>query len=290
MNRNKQIHPWILLILIAGAITVSAATASAQNMHVLMMIDDGHPKTGRAHEIDKDRIEGLMEITISDMFEKERPDATVNIKELLSSDNTLTMENIFDWFRNLNPSPDDVVFVYYSGPGGADEENPKRRYLKIGELKLYREGIATIIEVMQCRLKILITDTYNNTIVISIHPSMARASDDIFGDLFLKHEGFLNLTSAASGQIAIADEIEGGLFTQTLMGEIAVPFLSELDRKPQDGFVSWEEVFELTKEIMNYSYEASEPAFPSSLKDTLQQRNQTTQTPEVLSDFPKRIR
>ena len=138
MNRNKQIHLWIVLILLVGAITIFVPTVLAQDIHVLIASDDGNPISGKSHKIDKNSIGALVKVNIGFMFEKERPDATVNIKELLSSDNTLTMENIFDWFRNLNPSPDDVVFVYYSGPGGADEENPKRRYIKLGELKLYR--------------------------------------------------------------------------------------------------------------------------------------------------------
>lgn len=293
MTRNKQIRLWISLILIAGSIAVFVTAAPAQNIHVLMVIDDANPRTGSRHTVDRLRIEALMNIGVRrHMFEKQRPDATVKMTELRSKDNQAKMDNILNWLQNVNPATEDVVFVYFSGPGGIDEADAKRRFLILqNDEKLYRKEIATLIEGMQCRLKILVTDTYN---AIDTRQLWDLVVDDwtvdVLHNLFFEHEGFLNITSSAFGQIAISSSERGGYFTASLINGMFPSDMRVIDRKPQDGFVSWEEVFEFTKEDMNYFYESSEPGFPSNLKETLQQRNQTTQTPEVLSEFPKRLR
>ena len=275
----------------ADPIPVSVPEMQTHDFHVLMVIDDANPKTGKRYTIDRDRIEALMKNRVGVMLEKQRPSATVKITELLSKDNQAKRDNIFSWLQNVNPGPNDVIFVYFSGPGGIDEGGVKRRYLYVQvDEKLYRNEIATLIESMQCRLKIFITDTYNE--IPDIPPLPPIFSDgfvDILHNLFLEHEGFLNLTSSAFGQIAISTPGRGGYFTASLMDGMFPWDLSVIDRNPQDGFVSWQEVFEFTKEDMNYCYEASEPQYPSSLKDRLKQLNQTTQIPEALSDFPIRI-
>ena len=66
--------------------------------------------------------------------------------------------------------------------------------------------------------------------------------------------------------------------------------MSEVDRNPEDGFVSWEEVFELKKKYLNDLYQTNSIEFSDRLKDRMQEIRQKTQVPEVLSDFLKRIR
>ena len=307
MNRNKQIHLWILLILIAGAITVSAATASAQDIHVLMVIDDGNPWTFKQHARDKDRIENLMKSSVASMLEKERPGATVNIDELKSNvdsfipDNPefMSRDNILKWVRNVNADRDDVVFVYFSGAGGAEKEAPHERYLYAprwdAELyrKLYRKELAKAVEELNCRLKILITEI---NIGRTVHQSvpLSYGNRNYLRQLFLEHEGFLNLTSTSLGGIALGDYINGGWFTLALTAGIlgqSIVKLEDIDQSPQDGFVSWKEVFIETKEYLDEFYKLNEHhfRFPPRLRERLKERNQTTQIPEVLSEFPKRI-
>ena len=270
-------------------IPVSVPEGQTQDIHVLMVIDDANPKTEKLRTIDRYRITALMENHVGAMLEKQRPGATVKVMELLSKDNQAKKDNIFNWLQNVNPGPDEIIFVYLSGPGGVDEAGTKGHFLLVQGEKLYRNEMATLIGDMQCRLKIFITDTYNEIPDIPPLPEMSVHGEDILNNLFFEHEGFLNLNSSALGQIAISGPRRGGYFTASLMNGMFPWDMDMIDRKPQDGFVSWEEVFEFTKEDMDFIYEVSEPNYPSSLKDTLKQYNQTTQTPEVLSDFPKRI-
>ena len=306
MNPNKQIHLWILLILIVGFITVSAATASAQDIHVLIASDDVDPMMGEQYEADKQKIVRLMENNVVSMLEKERLGTTISIDELLSSDDELTADNILGWLRRVNPGPDDVVFVYFSGHGGADIEGAKERFLRVQNVQggnLYRKELVKIMEGLNCRLKILITETGSsgpqgtkprrstNTrrfVGVSTHTPLTQT--DVLRQLFFEHKGFLNLTATRLGHFAIGNINDGGWFTEALIKGMLPPDLSEVDRNPQDGFVSWEEVFELTKEYLNKHYKANESNFSPLSRESLQQRNQTTQIPEVLSDFPKQIR
>ena len=121
----------VVLTLVVGFIVIFIPAAPAQNIHVLMMIDNGNPKTGLQHSIDKRRIEGLINTQVKPMLEKERSGATINIDELFSNDGQITSDNIFGWLQNANPSTDDVIFVYFSGHGGADKEGTQERFLYI---------------------------------------------------------------------------------------------------------------------------------------------------------------
>lgn len=303
MNHNKQIFLLILLILITGSIAVSAPAGPPQDIYVLMAIDNGNPQTSERHSLDRNRIEGLMLTKVVSMLEKEGLGTTISIDELLSNERELTAANILDWLRKVNPGPDDVVFVYFSGPGGADKEGAKERFLKVRGDNLYRKELVKIMEGLSCRLKILITEVDSsgppvtqprrstNTrrfVGVSTHDPLTQT--DVLRQLFFEHKGFLNLTATSLGHFAMGSATDGGWFTKALIDGMLPVDLSKVDRNPQNGFVSWEEVFELTKEYLNEHYKANEPNFSERLREMLEQRNQTTQTPEVLSHFPKRIR
>ena len=302
MNRNKQIHLLILLILITISIAVSAPAGTPQDIYVLLAIDNGNAKTGSQHMVDKDRIEVLMANRVVSTLKKERLGTTISIDELLSNDRELTAASILDWLRRVNPEPDDVVFVYFSGHGGADKTGAQERFLLLEDGKTYRKEIVKAMEALNCQLKILITDTDStgpptakpkratNTrryVGLSTHATLTET--DVLRQLFFEHKGFLNLTATSLGHSALADGSHGGWFTMALMRAMFSADLSKVDRNPQDGFVSWEEVFELTKEYLHEHYQVDESNFPPRMKERLERLNQTTQTPEVLSDFPKRI-
>ena len=288
MNINRTRYLLVALTLLVGCVTVFVSTTPAQDIHVLIVADDGHPKTGHLHRINKDKIEALMKRIIARMLEKEKPGATVKISELLYRQ--VTRENIFGWIQSLNPGTDDVVFVYFSGHGGADKEGTHEHFLNLYGEKINRKELAKAVEELNCRLKILITDASGYSPVIPIElPPRGNPDYSHLDDLFLEHEGFLNLTSASPGQLSIGDRVNGGYFTLALVDGILPWSMADIDRNPQDGFVSWEEVFEETKVLLDNCYEMAESKFSRRFKMVLRRRNQTIQTPEVLSEFPKRI-
>ena len=300
MKRNKKMYLSVVLILIVGTIAISAPAELTQDIHVLVVSDDADPKTGAQHKMDKDRIVGLMGHSVAIMLEAENPDAIVHIDELLSSNRQLTKDSILRWCRNVNPGTDEVVFVYFSGRGGADKTGAKERFLYVqNDEKLYRTEITPLLERMQCRLKILITEadsvgppatrprqTTNTQRVVDFSTTATLTETDALRQLFLEHKGFLNLTSTSLGHLSLENKLMGGYFTTSLMNAIIPDAFEDVDQFPQDDFVSWAEVFEFTKENLNEFYEVNEPTLLPSLKKRLKQLNQTTQVPEVLSEFP----
>ena len=329
----------VLSILLAGGTFVFILNAPAQDMFVLMVIDTDDPMGFKRCEVDKHRIENFIKSKVAPMLEKEKPGTMVKISALLSDHgHEITRENIFGWLQGLTLEPDDVVFVYFSGEGGADKEGIKGRFLRIRHReKLYRKELATVMEALNCRLKILITETSSvgpipmvvtdskrstGTEIIAevgktadtipkIIAEVGKTADTIphitpinyLRQLFLEHEGFLNLTSTSLGHAALGRDTEGSWFTKALIEEILrLDSDEEIWRlhSDEDGeiwrlhsvllknnFLSWKTVFELTSVSLDQFYKEQEQSFPAHLKTDLRKLNQTTQIPEVLSDFPK---
>ena len=164
-------------------------------------------------------------------------------------------KRLLDWINTLQTQDDDIVFVYYAGHGGADPET-RELYLTLSDdADLPRKQLATALKALPCRLKILLTDsgssgpmateTPEDTAGDAIHrrgttstPSLWPAT---FRHLFLQHEGFLNLTAATEGEDAYAIK-EAAFFTTAFLSAIR----GYADENA-DGFVSWEEVFHVTR-------------------------------------------
>ena len=226
------------------------------------------------------------------MLEMKNPSANLTVTELLSKSHQMTKNGIFGWLQNLNPNTDDVVFVYFSGHGGTDTET-KDMYITLqAKQRLYRKEIVEALEGLDCRLKMLITDA---RVFLDPHPVIILA--DPFADtkpalynLFFEHEGFLNISSASEGEIAVGDSREGGCFTRSLLDTIWEGVeIGYIDFEPQDGFVSWSEVFELTKEATMERFDRNKNAFPPRVLERMQKAGQTTQTPKYFGELPKRF-
>ena len=146
-------------------------------------------------------------------------------------------------------SDNDVVFVYFSGFGGATPETEKEQdafvYLQDGELR-QSDFAQKVQDVSNARLKILITDRCKGPLE---SPQILNSDEtSIFNKhtkithLFMEHEGFLHLSSASAGEYGWVDEQTGGLFTDTLLHAINHLSGSDLDRNG-DNFIAWQEIF-----------------------------------------------
>ena len=298
MKTMKGLHLLLVLTLFLSSTGVFVPAALAQNApvnapvnaHVLMVIDNGNPNTGKQHNVDKDRIEALMKNKVATMLEIERGKmSTVKMTELLSNDRQAKKDNIFNWLKDVNPDPDDIVFVYFSGHGGADKTGAQERYINLEGGKLYRKELVKAIEALPCRLKILITDACSAGPLAPETIPVFASQHDVLRDLFLGHEGFLNLTSTSLGHVAAGDPSMGSYFTAALMDGILPDDRNMVDKNPNDNFVSWEEVFEVATESLDEFFQANLPKFKKRMKERLKKINQKTQTPQALSEFPKRI-
>ena len=195
----------------------------------------------------------------------------------------MSRENILKWTEAVNADRDDIVFVYFSGHGGANR-GTRELYLSLpGGDKFDRNVLADAVERIPCRLKILLTDacSFGVPITIPYLNSVKRA----YLNLFLEHKGFLNVAAAVEGEFAIGNG-EGGIFTRTF-----VDVMLFVDKLGDDGFVSWEEVFEATKRKTHSYFHAiyTSPITPQSIKDTLAEVGQQSQRPKYFGELPKRF-
>ena len=207
-------------------------------------------------------------------------------------------QDAVNWLTSLRPSSEDTVFIYYSGHGAMD---PTETHLlqfdsSTGDL-LNREGLRKQLEGTSARLKVLITDTCSYRISTGYGMSAALPAEAYRGfaigvrergrsypsDLFLKHEGFLDVTAASPGEIAIGHPDVGGHFTSALLSQ---GFTAAADTD-KDNFVSWGEAF--AKAVAQTKKLYGQADFDGKLRATLQENKQTTQTPIARLPLPRRI-
>ena len=152
-----------------------------------------------------------------------------------------------------------------------------------------------------CRLKILLTDTDSygvpildggsstSSVGVPILDGGSSASSitlqKAYANLFLEHAGFLNVAGAVEGEYALGNA-EGGIFTRAFVD--IMPFV---DKFGDDGFVSWEEVFEATKEKTHFYFKMllRSPSMSQWLRETLTEVGQQSQRPKYFGKLPQRI-
>ena len=315
MHVIKRFPLFFVLTVLVSAAGIFASAADAQTIHYLQVIMESHPMTGNRHKLDGQAMQGLMQADIQTTIDDKIPTAAIRMSGLLSSDQDPaqlagpTLHYIMDWIKNLQLGSDDVVFIYFSGHGGADKTETKDMYIALqGQLRrdqrFYRKEIVEALEGLDCRLKILITEASSTGPPVSPPgssdgdvPLREKVSvggpisiDTALHNLFFEHEGFLNISSASEGESAFGENGAGSYFTKSLVDAIydRVEF-EYTDFNPQDGFVSWSEVFELTKEATMEMFEKNKKRFPSRILERMQETGQTTQTPKYFGELPKRF-
>ena len=129
----------------------------------------------------------------------------------------------------------------------------------------------------------LITDTCSNLVQTPppsahVYAKVQSRERKYTKNLFLEHTGFLDITAASKNQYAWGNNEIGGYFTVSLIGS----FTAETDAN-QDRFLSWEEVFDVTRRKTQQLFR--ETTFPSYV--LLNKNRQTTQTP-ICYELPEK--
>ena len=259
------------------------STPREAKVHALLIILND-PIIAKTLEKDSSKMQALLmtaslncEVRMTVMEAKS--DATSTVTEKRVSLNEVLDEQVSEhtggikadlitaWIRNLEPNANDTTLVYYTGHRKITE--PGAHVLTFGSMEsknmMDRRELSDLLLQKSCRLKILITDVDSSgpRVTEPLNPddrklysddhntsgtstSQKRNLIDAFKNLFLEHEGFLNLTAATEGEHAWGDLIVGGLFTKGLHNSI---FFDNFDNSDLDGddFLSWEEVFKLTR-------------------------------------------
>lgn len=284
-------------------------------VHALLIIPANDPAISQILKVDSSKIQTLLMeasqncgVRVTIMRSKTDATATVTekrmfLKQLLdeqSSEQTesIRADHVTAWIRNLEPKANDTILVYYTGHGNITESGAHILQFGTDEKNIMdRQELSDLLSQKPCRLKLLITDMDSSgpRVTEPLNPDDPNAVNTVgsthtarrlrevyaFQDLFLEHEGFLNLTAATEGEHSWGTEINGGIFTNALHDSI----FEGLDLN-SNHFLSWEEVFKLTREqVMLWHRRTSAAGFI----ELNQEKGIESQRPKYYGELPKRI-
>ena len=267
---------WIVLLF---ALMATPINASSQTVHALLVIVDADPSLGTAMQVNQEKMENLL-IAVAH-------EAGLRLEKrfLRSSRNEARKSYVIKWLEEIKPNSDDVIFVYFSGFGGATPQTEKEQdafvYLQDGEFR-QSDFAQKVQNVSPARLKVLITDRCRGFLKLTPVPN--RDETSMFTKqlkikhLFMEHRGFLHISSATAGEYGWIDEQTGSLFTDTLLHAINHPSDSDLDRNG-DRFITWQEIFEIVQQTTDDRFQRAYPTLSESLKKLLQEQGSDSQTP-----------
>ena len=232
--------------------------ATAQHVHALLVIMDGtrEPAAAAGFEVNRRRVEAMLE-TLNPAVVK---------SETLSAASPSAIHN---WIATQRVARDDTLFVYYSGKGLTPSD---------------REGLASAITAKACRLKIFVTDPCHHFMEVPKEQSKVVGEPSRTRQLFLQHEGFLNVTAVEPKHYAFGNTATGGFFTAALIDSIT----ASADTT-QDGFLSWNAVWKKAVSETKKMFTASN-AMIEYENLVAKKVPQTTQEPQNYGSFPTRAR
>ena len=279
---TKEVHA--LLIILGNDRYIRESTEKNQSMMVNMLkqlSNDCNVKMTLMKS--KSNFEGIITKTTFSNGIGETPQ--INRQDIIRS------EQVAEWLANLKPKSQDTVLIYYTGHG--EIKDLDTHYLIFDPVKLdglLRKEVVKSIQGLQCRLKILITDTDSSGPSVTepmrdeeTNTSVGTVLDqqDVLRHLFLQHEGFLNLTAATEGEHAFANSNFGSHFSYALISTV-----SKFRDTDADRFASWGEFFSQTRqETMNIFRNA---AFPPSMIRDFERLGIEGQRPKYYGQLPKR--
>ena len=239
-------------------------TADAQEVHALLII------LGNDREI-RDGVEKNEDLVVK-MLKQLSDDCTVKLTVMKSktgyqgeisrityvnqnsSERKTTQQDIIEsrqvaeWLANLRPKPEDTVLIYYCGHGEIDAFGTHKLLFDydVNADTPDRAKLSQQLKEKPARLRMLITDTCSSpsrdlpeSALKPLAGVRGRKRQNYPSDLFLKHEGFLDITAASPGQFAIVHDSFGGHFTIALLSH---GFTDAADTN-KDDFISWQETF-----------------------------------------------
>ena len=267
---------------------VTKRKSATQTVHALLVIMDDDIKI--AESVSKNR---MMMRDILDLL----PHKDIEIwraDKRRDDGNEIKPGHLLDWVKQRNVGAQDTILVYYSGHGRT-EEYSGRHYLDLRQessgYSLLRSDLADALKKKPCRLQMLITDACGNFVESTLAGDMLAKFGDVVPserkyvkDLFLAHEGFLNITAASPGDFALGTKDDGGFFTTALA---KLSFIAAADADG-DRFLSWEEVFAKCKTETQNLFQQALPEIRSNpaIFGQMEEIRQTTQVPHNYAPLP----
>lgn len=265
---------FIYLFTFLVMLIVLTLSIDAQVMHALLVIMDGDVNIGASAEKDAETVEQCLKSLESWRI------LQLNMSTLRSSQRKVLGSSIFDWLDKLKTSSNDVVLIYFSGHGFIDEEGSHFLWFDNGDY-ISRDGIVNNLKSLKCRLKLFITDACSNLVVLpppvtSTPRSLGESRDkQYYKNLFMDHEGLLDVTAASEGELAWGNSTLGGYFTISLF--------SAFSGEGAD-FRSWEDVVSDAQKGTMKLFEQT--SFSDSERSRMREKGITGQRPKAYS-LPK---
>lgn len=156
MNFARWIHGLGLVLSLLMSVVVFTVSAEGQTIYALLVIMDADARIGPATVVDMEKVNNLLRDIVVKRV------CSVQKRVLRSREDTATTDEIKQWLRNVRPSDQDVIFVYFSGHGGMLNNET---FIALQGSFLYRKDLVSHIkQASNCRLKILITDSCSNDV------------------------------------------------------------------------------------------------------------------------------
>jgi len=212
----------------AAAADAPPVAGDADRLVALLVADTKDPDIGPSVELDAAQVRRTLEQGV--------PSTRLSLS-LLAGDG-VTPDAVLAAVRALAVRPADSLLVYYAGHGAWADAGP---YLRLaGGKTLPRADLAAAMRARGARLSILLTDCCSTYVGETMLYAPPRIDPDTYRDLFFRHRGFVDVTAAQRGQVAVGDTQLGGVFTQTLTGLLTTGDRTGLDAD-RDGIVTWTE-------------------------------------------------
>jgi hypothetical protein len=304
MNLHSRLYKALplLVVYIGIALLGTVRAADAKDIHALLIILGNDRKIrDSVQENESQMVKMLRQLSrhckVQLTVMKSKSDYQGAISQTTFVDGTggkpetteqdmIKSHQVAEWVETLKSKPEDTVLIYYSGHGeiGAFKKHFLRFDLGAGADMLDRKALSENLKDKPARLRMLITDTCSNLSQDLPKDTFAKFAVGVRAkartytrDLFLEHEGFLDITAASPGQFAIGNSDLGGHFTSALLSQ-GFTAVADTDR---DGFLSWQEAFE--KSVAQTKKLYQEAIFDADMAADLQAKHQETQEPLAYS-------
>jgi hypothetical protein len=189
-----------------------------------------------------------------------------------------TAQNIMQTIQNLNASPGDSIFFFYSGHGARDAVQGHFLDLGLGSDygDLPRTTVANAIRSKNVRLAVMITESCNQSGTARAKGRTVAEQRTVriqgltgFERLLLQNRGFIDVNSADEGQLGWGNPTLGGFFSNYL----AMAFSSLNDA------INWNGVIETAGNNANQKYQELRQTAISSGSAPVEMQAQSAMTP-----------
>ena len=285
----------LLILLSCAALLVPAASAEAQEVHALLIIQGNDMNIRAGVEKNESHLKKLMgrvsahcpvRLTVL-KSEGTGTVTTMSLTDGKASDiqetqqGPITSGQVEKWLNAVDAKPNDTVLIYYTGFGlisasGSGDD-------------LARADLSAALNEHPARLKMLITDMDGPNVDESdtpavkfnrVVPKNQKGKGSFFKHLFLEYKGMLDITAASPGEYAWMRRNSGGFFTEALIGSMDAA--SDANAHMFLTLNAWAEVFAHAQKSVQEMF--AQARNQSSLLGV----EQTTQTPVAYS-LPERV-